>query len=354
MLANLHTFPSDLCIALMGLGAHVVVGRSSGEQNLNLTDFVTFNMTGYVLKSIVVPLGLPLQTYKTFKVAIRNVNAHAIVNAAFNAIVTKGVITNPPIIAYGNIQAKQVRMTKTEAALVNQPLNAATLQKVLTVLAVELNPDPSIPRTSYRTGVALGMFYKYFLSLVPANSIPPNIASGMTKLIRGVSSGQQTFQTDPIEYPLSEPIHKLGGLLQTSGEALYTNDIPSPQGTLYGAFVLSTVASGTIQSIDTSKALAMEGVVAWIDASDVPGTNITDAQVPIFAKSEILYNGQAIGLIVATSQGIAIAAAKLVLATYTNVSPTPILTIAEAIAANSIYPINYPVTQEGDVEKGLQ
>lgn len=68
MLANKQSFPSDLCIALMGLEASVILGNASGEKNILLKDFVIFDATGFVLKSVVVPLGLPFMVYKTYKV----------------------------------------------------------------------------------------------------------------------------------------------------------------------------------------------------------------------------------------------------------------------------------------------
>ncbi len=68
MLANLHSFPSDLCISLIGLQGSVVLGSSKGEMKMALVDFVHFESAGYVLKSVVVPLGLPTLVYKTYKV----------------------------------------------------------------------------------------------------------------------------------------------------------------------------------------------------------------------------------------------------------------------------------------------
>lgn len=148
-----------------------------------------------------------MHQFNKFKVAIRNVNSHALVNSAFMAIVAQGRITSLPIFAFGNLAAKQYRMTKTEAVstslwlrlivkmLVGAPLsNPATLQQALATLSSEMKIDESLGRSKYRHDVALDMFYKFYLSLLPAGSIPPNIASGMTKFSRGVSSGEQSYQ----------------------------------------------------------------------------------------------------------------------------------------------------------------
>eukprot|EP01127_Copromyxa_protea_P020548 TRINITY_DN6897_c0_g1_i1.p1 TRINITY_DN6897_c0_g1~~TRINITY_DN6897_c0_g1_i1.p1 ORF type:complete len:1483 (-),score=356.31 TRINITY_DN6897_c0_g1_i1:3-4016(-) len=353
-LANKHSFPSDLCISLIALGGTVTLGNSTGEKTIAIQDFVSADITGYVVKSISFSLGLPTMVYKTYKVAIRNVMAHSIVNSAFMATVAKDQVTNPPIIAFGNIRTKQARMPQTESVLMGGALSDVnTLQKALQTLSNELNVDQTIGRNQYRKNLALGMFYKFYLSLLPAGSVPPSIASGMTKFSRPVSSGQQSYQSDPKEAPVSEPIHKLKGHQQTSGEAQYTDDIPTPEGTLHGAFVLSTVASATIDTVDVTAALAYPGVVDWIDANDVPGKNVTDLQIPIFATSDINYCGQAIGMIIATTQKIANDAAKLVVVTYKNIQ-TPVITIEDALNANSFYPVEFKPVVLGDTDKGFE
>lgn len=48
---------------------------------------------------------------------------------------------------------------------------------------------------------------------------------------------------------------------------------PPPQGELHGAFVVSKVGNCKIASVDASAALAMPGVIAFIDHNDVPGAN---------------------------------------------------------------------------------
>jgi xanthine dehydrogenase molybdopterin-binding subunit B len=63
----------------------------------------------------------------------------------------------------------------------------------------------------------------------------------------------------------------------------------------------------------------MSGVLAFVDASDVPGKNYWQnvfEPEPIFTTGRSEYAGQAIGLIVAETREIAIAAAKKVKVTY--------------------------------------
>lgn len=64
------------------------------------------------------------------------------------------------------------------------------------------------------------------------------------------------------------------GALSLSPIPRYTDDIPHYENELYAALVLSTHAHANI-TVDTSKALAMEGVRAVVGVEDVPGSNIT-------------------------------------------------------------------------------
>ncbi len=77
--------------------------------------------------------------------------------------------------------------------------------------------------------------------------------------VRGVSSGTQSFTTDPSEYPVSEPLPKLSALLQTSGQAQYTDDLPITPGTLFAAFAVSSLGPATLAAIDVSEALQYPG-----------------------------------------------------------------------------------------------
>ena len=67
---------------------------------------------------------------------------------------------------------------------------------------------------------------------------------------------------------------------------MYTYDMPEEREGLYAALVGSTEALAVIKGIDASEALSMPGVVAVLDAKDVPGVNRSDAE-EIFASKEV-------------------------------------------------------------------
>ena len=82
-----------------------------------------------------------------------------------------------------------------------------------------------------------------------------DVRSGAYELDRGVTSGQQDFETDEAQWPISKPVEKYEAKIQTAGEAEFVNDIPSVKGELNAAFVLSTVANCDIVGVDTTEAL---------------------------------------------------------------------------------------------------
>lgn len=107
----------------------------------------------------------------------------------------------------------------------------------------------------------------------------------------------------------------LFAMLQVTGEAVYTEDLGLPPGTLHAALVTSQVPHGCIKSIHTAAATALPGVHGYFGAKDVPGSNRIGAvflDEYVFAEEEVTCVGQPIGIIVAESPKIAKRAAALV------------------------------------------
>lgn len=91
--------------------------------------------------------------------------------------------------------------------------------------------------------------------------------------------------------------------LHAGGRAIYTDDIPETEGTLYAAIGYSTVASGIVTSMDFTEVLACEGVVRILTAKDIPGSNqlgIVVHDEPLLAEVTVQYWGQPLFLVLAT------------------------------------------------------
>lgn len=89
-----------------------------------------------------------------------------------------------------------------------------------------------------------------------------------------------------------------------AGEAVYVDDIPSPQGCLFGAFVSSSKAFAKVKYVDSSLALASPGAVAFISALDIPKGGANRGPVPcggsenLFATDLVEYAGHPLGIMV--------------------------------------------------------
>jgi xanthine dehydrogenase/oxidase len=175
--------------------------------------------------------------------------------------------------------------------------------------------------------------------------------------------GTQDYETDKNLWPVNKPTTKREAIQQTSGEAVYCNDLPQFPNEVFCAFVLTKVSNGKIVNIDASKALALKGIVAFYGAKDVPGKNVMiskDSQEMLmtndeilFAENDILYSGQPVGVIVAETHNLANEAAKLVEIEYSEPNKRkPVLSIEDALAANDKsriqHSMNVPAQKKGE------
>lgn len=102
--------------------------------------------------------------------------------------------------------------------------------------------------------------------------------------------------------------------LHVTGEALYTDDIPLPEGTLHAAIGISERAHARLRRVELARVRAAPGVVLVLTADDIPGENNHGPVVhddPIFAEEVVEYAGQSIFAVIATSVEAARKAVKL-------------------------------------------
>ncbi|MGQ0428385.1 MAG: xanthine dehydrogenase molybdopterin binding subunit [Gammaproteobacteria bacterium] len=124
--------------------------------------------------------------------------------------------------------------------------------------------------------------------------------------------------------------------LHVSGEALYTDDIPLPQGALHAAIGLSERTHARLRSIDLEAVRRAPGVVAVLTAADVPGENNHSPVAhddPIFATDTVEYAGQSLFAVLATSVNCARRAARLARVEYEDLAP--VLDAKSAVARES-------------------
>ncbi len=107
----------------------------------------------------------------------------------------------------------------------------------------------------------------------------------------------------------------------TQGKGNYVDDVKLP-GMLHGDFVRSPYGHARIKSIDTSAALALDGVIAVLTAEDLAPLNLHwmptlagDKQM-VLADGKVLFQGQEVAFVVARDRYVAADAVELVEVDY--------------------------------------
>ena len=144
---------------------------------------------------------------------------------------------------------------------------------------------------------------------------------------------------------LGNPVVRLEDPTLLTGEGKYVDDLVEP-GMLYVALVRSSVAHGTLNSVDVSAAASMPGVVAVYHAGDDLGIPAMQGFAmlpptfnrPIFASERVRFVGDVIAAVVAESQAQANDAAEAVLA---DIDPLPsIMNAADGLKPDA--PLLFP------------
>ncbi|NNE52327.1 MAG: xanthine dehydrogenase molybdopterin binding subunit [Sulfitobacter sp.] len=142
--------------------------------------------------------------------------------------------------------------------------------------------------------------------------------------------------------------------LHVTGAARYVDDIPTPKGTLHLAFGTSPAAAGTLRAMSLDAVKSAPGVLHVLTAEDLPGdcdVSPSNHDEPLLAQGSVHYAGQPLFLIVATSHLAARAAARLA---RIEIDPSdPILTIEEALAAESRFEEGPRIYRKGDAQAAL-
>ncbi|XP_034664113.1 xanthine dehydrogenase/oxidase [Drosophila subobscura] len=340
-------FPSDVFITFEALDVNVLVyDNPSSQRVMSLLSYLTdatpkLLIGGFILRAYAKEQYL----FGSYKILPRAQNVHAYVNAGF-LIEWQDLqrhIVRSARICFGNIRPDYVHDRPLEQLLPGRDLyDAATVQQMFEQLRGSLQAEERPPEASpeYREMLACGLLYKFLLGSAPKELVRERYRSGGQLLERALSSGSQTFETIKKNYPVTQPVQKLEGLIQCSGEATYMNDLLTTSNAVHCAFVTAKRVGATIEQIDATAALHYPGVVAFYAANDIPGVNnfvtvtqLTPEAEEIFAAGRVKYYDQPLGVIAALSQDAAVYAASLVEVTYANDQRQLYTSINQVLAA---------------------
>ncbi|MEL6690154.1 MAG: xanthine dehydrogenase molybdopterin binding subunit [Pseudomonadota bacterium] len=153
---------------------------------------------------------------------------------------------------------------------------------------------------------------------------------------------------------VAKPLPHDAARLHVTGAARYTDDVPTPKGTLHLAFGISSIARGRLIDLDLSAVRAAPGVVDVLTADDLPAANDVSPSAhdePLLSDGSVHYLGQPLFAVIAETHLEARYAATLSKASYEE--EAPILSIEEALAADSRFEEGPRIYLKGDVEAAL-
>jgi len=169
---------------------------------------------------------------------------------------------------------------------------------------------------------------------------------------------------------LGAPIDRVDGRLKVTGAAKYAAEYPLDR-LAHAVMITSTIANGTVRSIDSAALMKMPGVLAVLtpqNAPRLPGAQQSSQggasggaparpamRVPTLLQDDrVRYNGQPIGVVVADAFEHATAAAMAAKVTYTEAAPTLDIHTSPTIPAEQVRPLGGErAYRRGDVESAL-
>ncbi len=322
--ASRTPFPSDLYTVLAGLDATVTLASrafAGGQRAFAALELAPPD--DWPHDAVVVMLGVPLahvdEHVRTYRVARREQNAHALVNACLRVRLDAGGRVEIARLAFGAIAGLPVRALAAETVLTGRPWDADALSAALDALRADLDDaivdwHDGISR-AYRLELAQSLLYRFFLHVaeqVDPGSVDPRLASGGERLSRPLSIGTDDIQRE-------NAIPKITAPRQTSGEEVYTTDIAAPANTVFGALVWSIHGHagfdypGGVAAVLPALQARLGGVLAYVTAADMPGSyGGIGGDDPVLVTGTATCYGQLIGLVVAREERVALAAASCV------------------------------------------
>ncbi|XP_037477157.1 indole-3-acetaldehyde oxidase-like [Triticum dicoccoides] len=424
VMAQRDEFPSDIATILLAAGSSVCIQVSSGKLNVTLDEFLEMPPCDYktLLLSISVPHCTPDNVsssagavnmtgdktessllFETYRAALRPLgNAVAYLNCAFFAQISSdessgSLILEKLNLAFGAFGTRHaIRGRDVEKYLVGKPISASVLLEACTVLKKSIVPKEGTTHSAYRSSLAVAFLFTFLYPMTKRNvkparsarlnghaasdtngnpNCPPSadidlslketnsVKSGLHNNDHILESCKQIVEISKDYLPVGIPAKKVGAELQASGEAVYVDDIPSPEGCLYGAFVYSTKPLAHVNSIELDPSLEQLKTVAVITVKDIPkgggnfGANTIFGPEPLFGDPLTQCAGEPLGIVVAETRNFANIAAKRAVVNYsTETLDSPVLSIEEAVRRCSYFetPPFLLLQNVGDFSKGME
>ncbi|RYH25141.1 hypothetical protein EON65_15980 [archaeon] len=379
------SFPSDVVLAFCTADVSITLCNATGQTFIvKMPDFMQYSFNefkskGYFVVSFTISEHPAVSSLwgannsetvmETFKIARREHNAHAFVDAGFQLLVQTSPNYAPTCVyarvVYGGIAPQIFIAGNVQQALLNKPLTAATLRDCVSALQLDWQFAGGVnaPLTShdFTVSAAYACLYRIFLRAYPYGMLSASVRTALYPWVKPASRGVEVYPIDRQGAPLT-PLHqavpKLEAPTQSTGEAIYPSDEPLPANTLQGALIYATQSNCTLLGVDTNSLLKIPGVVAVLLAEDMLGANLTGTGVRVFVpKGEVVpYVGSCLGVVLADSSDVANQAVSMAKVSYGTPPYAPITNLSEAIQRQSFYPPDpsYCQVAQGDADGAMK
>jgi xanthine dehydrogenase/oxidase len=340
-------FPSDLFTALTAVDARIdTVDLSSGARTTWAIEELIAKVVArdidprrLLVVAYDIPPGNDSEVVLAQKVALREVNAHSIVNGTsrlgFGDSTDRTRVTAAALI-FGGIAPVPFRAVATEKLMVGQPLSLDRFPELARSLAAELEAELArwAPRmkevpdegftNAYRISLGVSFLYKAMVNALlerAPDQVPDQVRSAgeITWGRWPVSTGEQSYTTQGFKQPVQEPYIGLMTLYQTSGEVHYTHEIQLPPSALSGSLVHGRQAPRTFwfRVPGSAEPASREQVCAYLRErfddfvdlltyTEIPrgGINLQGmgGDQPLFAENQLLYPGQVVAMVLARTE----------------------------------------------------
>ena len=253
----------DMPPPLIALGATVTLRKGKKRRTMPLEEFFIAygkqdRQPGEFVETVHVPVPAKGAKFAVYKITKRRDEDITAALGAFHLTLAKNGTVAKIRIAYGGMAATPKRAAAVETALIGKPWTDETVEAALGAYATDFTPLTDMRASAeYRALAAKNLLLRFFAETAGGKApmqvsraggsmnkhASPNLKAA--KINGGVATDER-----------HDSAHK-----HVTGEAIYIDDMPEPAGTLHGCLGLSTVAHGTIRTIDLSAVRSAPGVV---------------------------------------------------------------------------------------------
>ncbi|KAH0792538.1 xanthine dehydrogenase-like [Histomonas meleagridis] len=342
-----------------------VINAETGEKfKMSMDNFFTSYRTTKlkptdVITEVEIPLMKPNEHIFVYKQAHRREDDICIVSACIKCRINEVTnIIEDFKIAYSGMAAYPQNAKSVEKYMIGKEFTLKTIQDAYPLIEKDLPLAEQAPggHIPFRRELSKSFLFRFYHQVEKernrpydpsASDIIPHPISKFGPIAHIKHGDFEVTRKDTI----GNPVHHRAARQQTTGEALFTLDMPTPYKGLYGGFVLSTKAHAKIIKADYSKCLQVPGVVDVVTYKDIEGINLVGDVIkdePVFPEDEVQFVGHPIALVLAKDNETAWRAAKLAEIEYKELPA--ILNLEQAIEEKSFLPMHH-ICQNGNPDE---